>query len=325
MNRRDDDYTALDDLFGSAEEPDPRSADVPPEYADAWRRGYERARKEAGLSGEREPTSPRPAAQEPGPERTVALDRQALVWPAPERTSHEPSPPGPQPEPEPQDDRSRRRPPAVVGLAVLALLLVVAAFGAGRLFAEDAPDAQQSGGAADSAGTADGGEGEEQEPAYEGPVSDVQVAGSTASCQAPSSVDAGGNPTSYPPAHAHDGDSSTAWRCNGRGTGQRLTITLPQETTVAEVGLVPGYAKTDPVNGADRYAENNRITRVRWTFDDGASYVQRMSGAPDDRSMRTRRIPETTTGSVVLEVLASTKGSRNTVAVSEVRIAQPAG
>ncbi len=68
---------------------------------------------------------------------------------------------------------------------------------------------------------------------------------------------------------------------------------------------MPGYAKTDPANGVDRYAENNRITRVRWRFDDGTTFVQRMSANPGDRSMRTMRIPVTQTSRVVLEILGS--------------------
>jgi hypothetical protein len=88
--------------------------------------------------------------------------------------------------------------------------------------------------------------------------------------------------------------------------------------------MVPGYAKTDPASGVDRYAENNRITKVRWTFDDGKSYVEKMSGDPGDRSMRTMRIPKTPSSRVVIEILASQPGPRNTVAISEIRIGTPA-
>jgi hypothetical protein len=205
----------------------------------------------------------------------------------------------------------------MVGLAVLAVLLVVGAFGVGRIFA-DGPTADEP-----TAGTGEG-QPEAGEP-YQGAVDTVDVAGSSATCQAGDSVDAAGNPTSYKPAFAHDSDLSTAWRCDGRGNGEQVTLTLPEKTTVAEVGLVPGYAKTDPISGVDRYAENNRITRVRWHFDDGSTVVQKMSGAPNDRSMRTVRVPETETSSVVVEVLASRPGTRNTVAISEVRVASPSG
>jgi len=203
---------------------------------------------------------------------------------------------------------------------VLALVLVLGAFGIGRLFADNAASSETD------TGSESEGSGEAQQPApYEGAVRAVPVADATATCQAGSSVDAAGNPTTYEPAKAHDKNLSTAWRCDGSGAGERFTVTLPEETTVAEVGLVPGYAKTDPASGVDRYAENNRITRVRWRFDDGTTIVQRMKGDPADRSMRTLRLPETTTSQVVIEILASQPGARNTVAISEIRIATPAG
>jgi hypothetical protein len=155
-------------------------------------------------------------------------------------------------------------------------------------------------------------------------VQAVGITGATASCQSGDSVDVAGNPVTYEPARAHDADLSTAWRCPGNGRGERLTLTLPDSTVVAQVGLVPGYAKTDPASGEDRYAQNNRITRVRWHFDDGSSYVQRMRGNPGDRSLRTFRVPETVTSWVELEILASAAGPRDTVAISELAVAEPA-
>ena len=153
----------------------------------------------------------------------------------------------------------------------------------------------------------------------------MTVADASASCQTGNSVDAAGNVVSYEPSKAYDSNLATAWRCDGPGAGERFTVTLPKETEVAELGLVPGYAKTDPASGEDRYAENNRITKVRWRFDDGTTFVQRMKGDPTDRSMRTMRIPATSTGRVVIEILATQPGPRNTVAISELRIAAPAG
>jgi hypothetical protein len=155
-------------------------------------------------------------------------------------------------------------------------------------------------------------------------VNSVPIGSATASCQSPSSVDAAGNPVRYPPANMYDDDMSTAWRCNGGGVGQTVTLTLPGQVEIGEVGLVPGYAKTDPRNGIDRYAENNRLTKVRWTFPGGASFVQTLDGSPDNRGMQTRRIPVTKAGEVTVEILESVRGPRNTVAISEVRIAQVA-
>jgi hypothetical protein len=62
---------------------------------------------------------------------------------------------------------------------------------------------------------------------------------------------------------------------------------------------------------------------VRWRFDDGATFVQRMSADPGDRSMRTMRIPVTETSRVVIEILGSQRGPRDTVAISEIRVAAP--
>ena len=198
---------------------------------------------------------------------------------------------------------------AAIGVAAA---LVAGAYGAGRLVAHSA---------ADGAGIAQQAAAEQRQERYDGPLDAVRITDATASCQSDTSRDAAGNPTAYEPANAHDEDLSTAWRCDGSGVGQRFTVQVPAGTVVGEVGLVPGYAKTDPATGVDRYAENNRITRVRWAFDDGSTFVQKMSGSPDDRRLRTRRVPATETGQVVVEILASEPGPRDTVAISEIRVA----
>jgi hypothetical protein len=155
---------------------------------------------------------------------------------------------------------------------------------------------------------------------YQGATDAAEIGSADASCQAPSSVDAAGNPTRYPASNAFDGDLTTAWRCSGDGVGERLQLNLSDTVRVGELGIVPGYAKTDPRNGIDRYAENNRLTKVRWTFADGTSVVQELDGSPDNRAMQTIAVPLVETNTVTLEVLDSTRGSRNTVAVSEVRV-----
>jgi hypothetical protein len=391
MNRPpDDEYGSLGDLFGdfddespssdAAEEPSrpappapsptqspearrdelPLPPGLPPEYVEAYRRGYERAlrgedaadaedaeativvdRSQAVSAAARtlaaeghEPTRPVPTAPETAPAKAngaapgvtpvgvsgVPVGASLSGSPAPAYSSTGSTK-------ESTDAASRgsagEQPPmpwrSLAVLGGIALLLVLAAFGLGRLLADDPADPA----AADGATSASDSSGEER-PAYDGAVQAVAVTGARATCQAGSSVDAAGNPISYEPAKAHDSDLSTAWRCGGSGRGQRLTLTLPEGTSVAEVGLVPGSAKTDPVSGVARYAQNNRITKVRWRFDDGSTFVQRMNGAPGNRRMRTLRVPETQTRTVVLEILRSRSGPRNMVAVSEIRIAAPA-
>ena len=88
---------------------------------------------------------------------------------------------------------------------------------------------------------------------------------------------------------------------------------------VGQVGLVPGYAKTDEQSNADRFAENNRVKRVRWTIGD-TKVVQRFSGSPDDRNLQLLRVPKTRADTVELEILAVKKGPRNKTAISEIQI-----
>jgi hypothetical protein len=216
------------------------------------------------------------------------------------------------------DERRKRMVPPLV-LAGLALLLIVGAYGVGRVFAAqgDVPSAGEAAAASGDAGAGAAGDAAER---YAGAVTAVDVAGATASCQSDSSVNAAGKPVTYEPGNAVDSRARTAWRCGGDGHGARLTLDLGHEVPVAEVGMVPGYAKTDATSGADRYAENNRITRARWIFDDGSSFVQTLDGAEDNRSMQTMRVPKTSTRRVVIEILESTPGPRNTVAISEVQI-----
>lgn len=93
---------------------------------------------------------------------------------------------------------------------------------------------------------------------------------SYASASAPAtsadSVDGAGARTSYEASHLLDGDPTTAWRMDGDGTGAVLTFTLDTARPITTLGLINGYAKTDPVTGEDRYAENRRILAVTWSI-----------------------------------------------------------
>jgi len=126
----------------------------------------------------------------------------------------------------------------------------------------------------------------------------------------------------YDASNTIDQDPTTAWRCAGEAIGTVLTITLPADTEVGQVGLIPGYAKTDPKSDADRYAENNRITKVRWTLADGTVVVQNLDPSPDNRDVQLLRVPRTATGTVTLEILAVDRGARNTTAISELEVYQ---
>jgi hypothetical protein len=315
------------------ENPPGEMPDVPPEYAEAYRRGYERAYREAAAADE---GGPGPA------EETQRLDslEDVLGFPDLDRD------PGPRRGPAHRDRDAGARPgwlvPAI--LVGLLVLLLVAAYVVGRAFSSSvggshAGEQTQNGIVISENGST----GVQPSPtqkqtkerpkhnnhkpaakAYHGATEIAAIGGAAASCEAPGSADAAGHPVTYSPSNLYDGDMSTAWRCDGDGVGQRVTIELAQTTKIGEVGLVPGYAKTDPRSGVDRYAENDRITKVRWTFSDGTAVEQTLDGSPDNRDLQSIRIPVTTADQAVIEVLASTPGSRNTVAISEVRIGKVA-
>jgi hypothetical protein len=215
--------------------------------------------------------------------------------------------------------------PVVIGAS--GLVLVLAAYGVGTALGDDEPSSaapsavhtapHKSG--SPSVGppkarqsTAPGG--------WEGPVTPVSVDAIAADCTAPPSRDSAGRKVTYVPENATDGTTDTAWRCVGTAVGEKLTLRLASETDIAVVGLIPGYAKTDPESGVDRYAENNRITRVRWTLGDGEAVVQRLDPDASSRGVQLLSVPRTMTDTVTLEILAVKRGSRNTTAISEIAL-----
>jgi hypothetical protein len=144
-------------------------------------------------------------------------------------------------------------------------------------------------------------------------------------CQAPQTTDDGGNPVYYRPEQMFDGQLSTAWRCNGDGVGQVITFRFPAGTTVAEVGLVNGYAKVDPVSGAKRYGEYRRISSVAWEFANGATFRQSLTDGV--KTLQKLRIPPQAGDAITLTIESSTgPGSsargRDAVLISEVGFGQ---
>lgn len=94
----------------------------------------------------------------------------------------------------------------------------------------------------------------------------VQPESVTASCTAPDGVDAAGTRTTFRPANLLDGDPATAWRCPSDTAGQRLRFRFAEPVVLRRVALVPGYAKTDPATGEDRFTQNHPVTRARWSY-----------------------------------------------------------
>ena len=140
-------------------------------------------------------------------------------------------------------------------------------------------------------------------------------------CQAPQSTDGAGDPVVYVPEQMLDGTVNTAWRCNGNGVGQVVTFGFPAGTTIAQIGLVNGYAKVDPASGMQRYSEYRRITQVTWTFANGTSFQQSLNDGVE--TVQELSIPPQSGDRVTLTIEASTEpGStargRDAILISEV-------
>ena len=210
-------------------------------------------------------------------------------------------------------------------LAVLAMLLIFGAYAVGKRFAAGVGDG--SSGSEPRVVLGEGADSSKQpvtnqkpgKGAWRGKVRPIGNVQAKVACVAKAGVDASGKKVSYDAGNLTDGVADTTWRCNGSAVGQRITLTLGKDVAIGQVGLIPGYAKTDEKSKEDRFAENNRITRVRWTIGN-TKVVQKMSGSPTDRDLQLVRVPRTTTETVTLEILAVRKGPRDTTAISEIQL-----
>jgi hypothetical protein len=84
-------------------------------------------------------------------------------------------------------------------------------------------------------------------------------------------VDAKGRPATYPPKAMLDTKPATAWRMDGDGTGQTITVSFGRRVTVTGLALDPGFDKVDRT--ADRWKENRRISAATFTTDDGSAFT----------------------------------------------------
>lgn len=239
------------------------------------------------------PTAPVPPVGEstlPGPGAagapTVQVDRPTGPPTTPDSDT------GPSP-------RRRSRLPLLVGSAAV---LTAAAVGGALL---------SGGGAGSLGGSVTGG------PV--GVAGALTPASVTATCAAPDGVDAGGATVSYDPRNVADGDPATAWRCPGGTGGQTLTLTFDGPVSVTGVGLVPGYAKVDEVDGTDRFVENRTVTRATWSFDGGGS-AEQVLDRPAPRLATVTLTRPVTTRSVTLRIdeTGNPDAPRDFTAVSDV-------
>lgn len=212
----------------------------------------------------------------------------------------------------PRDTAPAERRTAMPWVAAFAVLAVIAVTGGALLLLSPSGDADDDTGDRDrrrAGGNAD--------PADPLEPSDVEVPDT-----APPSIDDAGNRVTFKADNLLDSDPHTSWRMAGDGTGSVVTFTFDEPVTVTGVGLINGYAKTDPPH--DWYQGNRRIVEVVWAFDDAsATEVEQELGS--SQSVQTAEVPSVTTTTVELRILGVTApgagpDGRDFTAISEVEI-----
>jgi len=147
-----------------------------------------------------------------------------------------------------------------------------------------------------------------------GPEQTIVPIGVQATDSAPNSTDAEGNPTSYRPENIVDDDLTTAWRIAGDSNGVQIVFDFGEVVRLTELGLVPGYAKIDPVSDVDRFQQNRRVETVVWDFADGSSVAQVFD---DDPTMQTISVDVATNWARLTIHGTSEHGGRDFTAISE--------
>lgn len=165
-------------------------------------------------------------------------------------------------------------------------------------------------------------------PTFDGNVAPIAATGASAKCVAPDAKDGAGHTVSYAPGNVNDEDPGTAWRCDGDGVGQAISIDLPKNSTVVRVGLINGYAKVDPESHQQRYPEYRRITEVRWTFSNGATFDQHLSDGIQAVQYMNLPVQKGVSQARVTIVSSTDPGqndpTRNAVLISTIQIGKPA-
>ena len=147
----------------------------------------------------------------------------------------------------------------------------------------------------------------------DGPPPELEI---TANRSAPPSRDAAGNQVTYGAENAIDPDPTTAWRVPGDGRGAILRLRLPERMDVRRVGLLPGYAKIDPVDGKDRFLQNRRILRARYRL--GGQSIEAQF---EEKSIVQFTDVAATTDEVVIEILDTTSNpERDFTAISDIKV-----
>jgi serine/threonine protein kinase len=138
-----------------------------------------------------------------------------------------------------------------------------------------------------------------------------------ASQTAPSSTDAAGNPVSYVPANVIDGDVETAWRISGAGHGESVTLIFDNPVDVVRIGLIPGYSKTDPQTGVNRFFQGRVIEAVAYRIPGLPNTTKTFKPLPVPQFVRLRA----TTSRITVKILDTTApGALDYTAISEIYV-----
>ena len=113
----------------------------------------------------------------------------------------------------------------------------------------------------------------------------------------------------YPAGNVSDGELATAWRTEGDGRGETLTLTWDHVVRVAAVGLVPGYDKRDPHDGADRFWQNRRVASAQVVVDDGSSWTIELADSRELQRFRLDPAPATTSVTMGSSTVAGDPGT----------------
>jgi hypothetical protein len=320
-----------------------------PQSAPASPRGPDWRTDTSERPSTRAPVEPAPAVVTPGPPRyplyadATTDSVEAHVEPDARPAAPPANPTSYLDDQDLDDDDERRMVPAWLPWLLVALMLVLVAFGGVWLLlsADDdsateppATSVSTSQDTSDEPAPSPSSAVEEPSssappPSETVPVGDpVEVAGSataTAPATAPPNEDAFGNPTTYVAANMLDGRADTCWRMAGDGTGVELTFQLAGPTTMTRVGMINGYAKNAVVSGRNLnwYVGNRRVLSAQWVFDDGTTVDQPLGAT---KKMQTIDLggPVTTTVVRLRLVAVSSPGTgrsaRDYTAVSEVTL-----
>jgi hypothetical protein len=214
------------------------------------------------------------------------------------------------------DDPERSDLPWLAWVAGAVALLLVAVLGVWLLFGDDESDPDLVAGEP-TATPAE--KAPQNKPARPGktpkktaapkpgrPVDVTSQATAAVPATAQSSTDFDGNVVGYEARNMLDGVPTTCWRMPGDGSGETITLELPEATRLTSVGLINGYAKTDTDPSGttlDWYAGNRRIVGVEWAFDDGSVVTQDLT---ETRALQRKKINPATTSTVELRLLTVT-------------------